>query len=1361
MRINYLIYFLSFFSSLGGLFGQTEIRFENMGMERGLSNMNTSCIIQDSLGYIWVGTDDGLNRFDGYEFTTFTYGSNEKENLNISNNRIFELIEGDSSNLWIGTYDGLNKYDRRLGRFFTYRPLSGQNNSDANIIYSLFISDNHTLWVGTGAGLYAFDTQKNNFIELPDSFGSLRNQIIHCIVKGPGGSLFIGAEQGIYTVKNNQIKLLNIELYSSREVISLLFDSGNKLWAGHFNSGISIIDLNDSTSNFIRKGQESYLPDNYVYDITQNKAGEIWVATDNGLARYKGKGVFEAFTSIEGDVYSLSSDIITSILIDDKERMWVSTRLGGICLYDPYRHQFNHIKKNGYKPESLSSDKITGFAETRNGDLIIGTDGGGINIFNEEDRTFRKITKEQNGIASNKTLSLKYDSKGNLWIGTWGNGLNKISPEGQISHYVHDDNDKHSLTDDNVYVIFEDSKNNIWIGTWGNGISKYDPENDSFINYTHNPDNPDSFAGSAINQIVEDYNGDLLIVTEFKGFDRFDPESGKFKHYKAGENKSISLNALNSVLVDSKNRIWIGTNGAGLNLYDRETDSFEVFTTKDGLPNNVIVGLLEDDKSNIWISTNRGICKFDPVLKTFQNFDVDDGLQGYQFMPRSALKLSDGRLVFGGNSGLNLFDPYNIKVDNNSTNIFLSGISLFHEPLKVGDEHGILENSLLYTKKITLDNDQNFFTIHFTGINFTSQNDIVYAYQMSNLNDDWVLLGKERVVSFTTLKPGDYTFRIKASINGVDWSENPAELSITILPPWWKTTWAYILFSTVFIMLLLGFRYLVVARTNYENNLKLVRLERENLENTNKAKLQFFTNVSHEFRTPLTLILGPIENLIEKTTDKYTKQQLNIVKGNASRLLNLINQLLDFRKAESGNLKIRVAEGNFVNFVKEIKLSFDSRAEELGISFNIFYSSNIINLFFDRDQFEKILYNLLSNSFKNTPKGGEVVIKIIEKTDTVDLIVEDNGKGIPEENFDKIFTRFYSSEKSIGGTGIGLALVNNLVRLHHADITFNSIENELTEFKISIKKGREHFKDEQIIDDFKNSEQIEKYLDDALSLEGDLTNGEVNYSDIKDLDKILVVEDNADVRSFIKSTFLKNYVVLEASNGEEALELAIDEVPDLVISDVMMPVMDGISLCKNLKTNTKTSHIPVILLTARTSLIFETEGYESGADGYISKPFSSNLLKVRVNNLIRQRKQLREIFNERSELQLEPSMFSFTSSDEIFIKSALESIERNMSNSDYSVEDLGKDVGLSRMQLYRKLKSMLGLSGNEFIRNIRLKRAAQLLKTGQYTVSETTYLCGFSDLQYFRKCFKKQFKINPSSYKDEAFDDVEEGNNGL
>ncbi|QCK14931.1 two-component regulator propeller domain-containing protein [Mangrovivirga cuniculi] len=1197
---------------------------------------------------------------------------------------------------------------------------------------------------------------------MPDSFQLLNDQTIHSILNGPDGSLFIGSEKGIYTIKNNQIELLNTKLYSSKKVISLLFDKDNNLWAGHFNSGISIIDFTDSSSIFLRKGPESLLPDNYIYDITQNEAGEIWVATDNGLSLYKGDGVFETYSSTVGDIYSLSSNIITSILIDHQERMWVSTRLGGICMYDPYRHQFNHIKKKGYEPGSLSSDKITGFTETQNGKLVIGTDGGGVNIYNEQNHTFEKLTRNNNGLASDKTLSLKYDSKGNLWIGTWGNGLNKISPDGQITHYIHNENDKNSITDNNVYEIFEDSKKNIWIGTWGNGISKYDPVNDYFINYTHDPENAESFAGSAINQIAEDYNGDLLIVTEFKGLDRFDPESGKFKHYKAGDEKSIALNALNSVLVDSKNRIWVGTNGAGLNLYDRETDSFKLFTTKDGLPNNVIVGLLEDNKSNIWISTNRGICKFDPVLKTFQNFDVDDGLQGYQFMPRSSYKLSDGRLVFGGNNGFNLFNPYEIKTDSNSPNVYLSGVSLFHEPLTIGGNHDILKNSLLYTKDIALENNQNFFTIHFTGINFTSQNDIVYAYQMSNLNNNWVFLGKERFISFTTLKPGDYTFRVRASINGSDWSENPAELSIKILPPWWKTIWAYILFSVCFILLLVGFRYLIIARTTYKNNLKLARLERESLESTNKAKLQFFTNVSHEFRTPLTLILGPVENLIEASTDNFTKKQLKIVRGNTSRLLRLINQLLDFRKAESGNLKINVAEGNFVKFVKEIKLSFDSRAEELGIEFDIYSSSNIIDLYFDRDQFEKILYNLLSNSFKNTPKGGEVTIKIIENQETVDLIVEDNGIGIPKENFDKIFTRFYSGETEFEGTGIGLALVNSLVRLHHAEITFNSIQNELTQFKITIKKGRGHFNDDQIIDDFKNSERIEKYLDDALSLEGVVSNEvEVNNVDIKDLDKILIVEDNIDVRSFIKSTFLGKYIVLEASNGEEALELAIDEVPDLVISDVMMPVMDGIALCKNLKTNTKTSHIPVILLTARTSLIFETEGYESGADDYISKPFSSSLLKVRVNNLIRQRKKLREIFNDRNDLQLEPGMVSFTSSDEAFIQTALDSIEKNMSNSDYSVEDLGKDVGLSRMQLYRKLKAMLGLSGNEFIRNIRLKRAAQLLKTGEYTVSETTYLCGFSDLQYFRKCFKKQFKVNPSNYKEETHDGLNQNEDQL
>jgi DNA-binding response OmpR family regulator/nitrogen-specific signal transduction histidine kinase len=543
---------------------------------------------------------------------------------------------------------------------------------------------------------------------------------------------------------------------------------------------------------------------------------------------------------------------------------------------------------------------------------------------------------------------------------------------------------------------------------------------------------------------------------------------------------------------------------------------------------------------------------------------------------------------------------------------------------------------------------------------------------------------------------------------------------------------------------------MVLMRVNFMHELKVERMQRDNLEKLNKAKLQFFTNVSHEFRTPLTLILGPAQNLLDSFEGgKVVRDQILSINNNAQRLLRLVNQLLDFRKTESGNMKLEVAEGNMVKFIKEIKLSFDPLAEQMKIDFSISSSSNIIKAWFDRDQFEKIMFNLLSNAFKNTPEGGAISIRINESKENLAIIVEDNGKGIKVEHFENIFQSFFSydEEHHHTGTGIGLALTKSLIEMHHGEIRVESEEHVYTRFILSMPLGNKHFDQSELIHEIKDIELTENYqlLSNETVFNGS-NDVRTNHEGIEVLPKLLIVEDNAEVRAYIKSIFIGKYTILEAEEGKEGLNVVLEEIPDLVISDVMMPIMDGITLCKEIKSNMKTSHIPVILLTARTSLIFKVEGLETGADDYVTKPFNPKVLELKVRNIMRTHEVMRNLFRDNDLLTIEPKRVTLNSSDERFIQQALESIEKNMANADYSVEDLGVDVGMSRMQLYRKLKALTGQSANEFIRTIRLKRAAQLLEQNQLTIAEVTYEVGFTDLQYFRECFKKLFSLTPSEY---------------
>ena len=711
-----------------------------------------------------------------------------------------------------------------------------------------------------------------------------------------------------------------------------------------------------------------------------------------------------------------------------------------------------------------------------------------------------------------------------------------------------------------------------------------------------------------------------------------------------------------------------------------------------------------------------------------------------------------GNLFFGGADGLNVIDHGSISKNPFEPKVVLKDFRIFNEPVRVNEPHHgkvILKKTLDQTQQIRLKYYENSFSFELVALHFAAPQKNNFAYKLDGFDRGWrYTAANQRYINYTNLRDGDYVLKVKASNNDGVWGAEK-ELRILIAPPWWRTVWAIGLYALIIILILYAFRRLILMRANFINNLKLERLEKQNLERLNRAKLQFFTNISHEFRTPLTLIAGPLQHILDSgEANRFMRDQLVIINQNTQRLLRLVGQLLDFRKADGRNLDLKVAEGNLVKFLKEIQLSFLGLANSHQVDLKFQASSNVIKVWYDRDQLEKVFFNLLSNAFKHTPKGGIVSIGLVEYENRVDVLIEDSGSGIRPENFENVFKRFFSQDEEHHGIGIGLALAKSLVDLHYGEIRVESEEGRFTRFIVSLKLGNAHFNQSEIIHDFKDSEAIATYPDIPVfsETEPEEDNKTFTASDLENWPKLLVVEDNADVRTYVKSIFKGQYVILEAEDGQSGLELALEEMPDLVISDVMMPVMDGIAFCKALKEDVKTSHIPVILLTARTSLIFKVEGLESGADDYVTKPFNPQFLKLKVRNIIKSRESLKKEFRDSEVLKIEPKRVTLTSKDEQFIQAALESVESNMSNSEYTVEDLWRDTGMSRMQLYRKLKALTGQSANEFIRTIRLKRAAQLIEQNELTIAEVTYEVGFSDLPYFRSCFKKQFGVNPSAF---------------
>ncbi|RED95284.1 two-component regulator propeller domain-containing protein [Marinoscillum furvescens] len=1336
--------------------------FDQLPLKLGLNQRSVNDILQDSEGYLWVGTWSGLVRYDGYETKIFTASAEDPHAL--KSTKVTAMVEDSLGNLWVGTrVAGLFYFDKHTEHFTQYTHQRGDGSSlSNNNVWSLQIDHQGHLWVGTENGLNVLRKGSSAFV----TYGR-KDGLIHDFING------------------------------------LYLDHTNRLWLStEYGANRLVIehgDIIETLPLLYKKDPQAHDLHNYLYKITSlvvEGKEQVFISSKKGLKWYDGqelrnfmypreKSGYSFFRSLlpvkgtkpfllvgselglqvfditsqqfqEVSTTSMSHPTIMDIYLDATEVLWVGTKKG-LNRLDTYDKDFVKYQTSAF---DASGSIITGLVgEGRY--LWVSTLGGGVFRFDKKSRRFRayELQMEEREGFSDFVQKLFLDSKGHLWLGTAGTGVIQFDPNHpdnrgfQVSNYKHYHAGNGLLSDDYIMSLKEGGDGSMWVGTWNHGLNRIMADG-QVKEYQD-----EIFTRSPIVSMHAE-NQTLWLGTRGSGLLHLrvsDEELEIENHYTVGMDETQVSNVFITKIAPAGNGdLWVGTE-EGLNYLDTSEDRFIVFKQKDGLVTNEVNSLLTDNEGQLWLANFKGLTVFNVTpgnVSLINHFDTEDRIQGGFFYNDVAHKDADGLLYFGGPDGFNVIDPKQLSLNPHPPQVAINDISIFDQPLRQleNDPDRQWWRATGERRELVLNHYESSVKFTFSAMHFAAPGKNKYAFMLEGFDQDWRLTASDqRFANYTNLPDGNYTFRVRASNNDGLWSEQSEEVKLVILPPWWRTRWAFIGYVLIIGVVLMLFRKMIIIRANYANNLKLERLEKENLEALNKAKLQFFTNVSHEFRTPLTLILDPIEQLVKSGEGgKLFKEQLAIVSLNTQRLLRLVNQLLDFRKIESSKVQLRAAEGNLVKFVKEIKLSFDALAERRNIDFQLHATSNVIKVYFDRDQFEKVIFNLLSNAFKYVPTGGRVTIKLVENQDNVHIKVEDNGSGVALDQSQRVFERFYSGgDTQVGGTGIGLALTKSLVELHGGTIAVQSTPHELTTFELTIPKGREHLAEDQLIADFKDSDHIALYepLDEHLA-HAETTTVTV---DVSEMDKVLIVEDNADVRAYLKSIFHGKYIVLEAENGKEGLDVALEEIPMLVISDVMMPVMDGISFCKELKSNVSTSHIPVILLTARTSFIFQVEGLEHGADDYITKPFNSQLLLIKVRNLIKSRRQLQKLFRDNDELVIEPKKVTLTSSDEVFIEQALESIENNMSNSDYTVEDLGRDVGLSRMQLYRKLKAMTGQSANEFIRTIRLKRAAQLIGQNELTIAEITYQVGFSDLPYFRKCFKKQFGVNPSAYgKPEA-----------
>ena len=1191
-------------------------------------------------------------------------------------------------------------------------------------VLSLFYDRNYGVLVGTSKGLECFDPKNGSKKAMPKVLSeneSLLKSKIWKIIKENNGDLWFATEaNGIFhfDVRKN-------------EVINFLSNPSN----------------------------QNSLSSNWVNDIVVVDANTIWFATKNGLCAYKkDKNEFTKYAHNPLQTYSLSDDDIKCFLKDRHNDLWIGTNGGGVNFFQKTNTNFANIREVVKPNFGLNNASVNAVARQNDGSIWVGTNGGGLNYLDVKSNKSTSYAVQGSDKSVNMITALVSQNEQNLFCGTF-NGLFKFNKNSKSFQYVSLSRKDSKERERPITSLIMDN-GDLWVGTNGNGLKKVMPDGTVEIYMADGSSN--SLSDNFITDIANRKDG-LWIATQY-GLNYFDKKLKQVtKVFKASAKSGLSNNSLTVMFTDSKNRFWVGAESGGVNIFDEQKGRFFEINRSMGFTDETIKSISEDAHGNIWISDNNLLYKISTKsvksvlnIKDFEitSFSSKDGLKVKQFSNNCSLKLNSKELVFGCSNGLIIFNPSKLIKTKDKSPIVLTKLIVNNEEIRPGNKEVALEKRISETSEITLKHDQGYIGLEFSAMNFISPEKSEYAYKLeSSFNkDEWHIIGSQHYINLTNLNSGTYVLKIKTSNGGGEWNPTIKTLKIIMLPPWWKTWWAYLFY----IALLAGASVLTFRFFRNRELLKqayyLEQVEKERQEELYKMKLDFFTNVSHEIRTPLTLISGPVEELLS-TAEKNSnlEHKLKTIKNNSDRLLKLVNELMDFRKAEKGSMKIYCEQQDIVAFCFDIYESFRGIAVEKKIDYKFVLNINTALIYFDKNQMEKVIYNLLSNAFKFTSKGGKITLAVEQKedSDVIEIKVKDNGIGIPDNRKKKIFKNFFQLDDRGSanlGSGIGLALSKSIVELHHGEIKVQTEEdpNFNTIFTIKLKKGKDHFKKSQIVE---NAISINENASPISDTKTEMDIYEPDYSeDASGKKTILVIDDNEEVLSFIFDVLHAEYRVLKFTDGLNALEYMDTEIPDLIVSDVMMPEMDGFELCKILKTSLNTNHIPVVLLTAKSSTLNRIEGLSTGADAYISKPFSIEELKLTIANLLSAKEIMRQKYGEGFIASVEEE--NTNTPEGIFLKKLTQIIEENLDNADFDVNVLVNEIGMSRTVLYKKVQTLTNHSVAGFIKNMRLKKAASLLANTSYSVAEVTYMVGFNDRKHFSKEFKKCYNLSPSDYKN-------------
>ncbi|WP_299550848.1 hybrid sensor histidine kinase/response regulator transcription factor [Seonamhaeicola sp.] len=1383
------VFFYSLFLLSFAIYAQDLAKaYQFFKIKENISNIGVCNITQDQYGFIWIGTNGaGLNKFDGIDYTTYKHQLNDPTSL--SSSLIFCSYLDNENRLWFGTEEGLNLYDRR-NDCFKRIPLKESGTEKKNIsIRSLAGDKNGNLFIGTSTqGLFILNLKTFKVEKAISQENNSINPIeIHALVTDANGTIYAGTNWGLkeYDEKTNTLKLSLIRategVHFIKEAIqSLVFDAHKNLWIGSVSKGVYRLKIKEGSIDQIYEFDHYEITENRVLTMVSLPDKSLLCGTENdGLIHMDANGkVIKHYLAERLEEKSILSNSIWNLFLDRNERIWVGYYNAGIDVYDKLYDKFNEIESLHNNNNSLEIGSVTAIVKDDLGNFWISMDGGGIDVVNPKLNRFRHINANNNdfisGLTDDYIESLFIDSNKNLWAGTWNKGIYLLKKGSKKFINFNMDNTGGALNSNNFLSIDEDSSGTIWFTSWDSGLHSYNPETNKFMHHTSAPFLEYQISNCDARKVLVDKNDNIWLGTVTHGLFKINKTiDGTFIIEPLADRMASEFNNYTtashvlSLYESNEGPLWIGTRGAGLCKFDLDADTFTWYNRYNGFTSDNVTGIVEDVNNNIWVSSNSGISKLDPQTNTIKQYTSKDGLLSNDYNINATYKDESGRIYFGNYLGIDYFNPLNITTNRIRPSLYLTGFKLFNKTVVPNQNDSPLQSVIGETNSITLNNAQSVFTIEYTGVNYTRPEKNQYAYYLEGLEQSWNYVGDQRSATYTNLAHGKYTFKLKSANSDGVWNETPLELEIIVLPPWWKTNEA--LFGYV-LLLLLGIYYLnrtMQMRLNKKQEKALeqnIRLQEKAL---NEKKFQFFTNISHEFRTPLTLIMNPIDDIIRDETLNLplrVREKHNIIYKNTSRLYRLINELLDFRKLELNKVTVRAKEIDLVSFTKDIMSYFKEETLSKDVHLNMDADFASIPIWADERMLEKIIFNILSNAVKITPNGGAInvdikstdellMLPLVDSKDPVEVVqicISDTGSGIEEEELKKIFERFYQS-KSLnkgyyGGTGIGLEVVREFVNLHKGKVDVSSKVGEGTTFKIILPIGNAHFKDDEIVtEEAEIQKEAHTFTPQPVTVSDTNENGQE-----ENLTKhtLLIVEDNEELLSYLRKELSKDYKIKIANNGKKGLQMAKKVMPDVIITDVIMPEMDGLEFCKQIKSDIGTSHIPVLMLTAKAKIDDRMEGIETGADAYMVKPFNIRLLKLRLAQLITSRQLIfNKYFSVISEI---PEDIKTTPLDKEFIENVLNHINDNIGDPNLNVEALASQLNLSRSQFYRKIKALTNQTANEFLRNIRLQKARQILEMGETNISKVCYATGFSSHSYFTKCFKNYFGDLPTEVKPKS-----------